>query len=99
MRVFYGGIYLEKKTLQEAGIEHPIKLEYYKIINTEEKIYGIDIVKTEYKTNNMIKEEKELKEISKDELKIEKMLNIFKSCAVTPITAQEVVEDLLKQTF
>lgn len=99
MRVFYGGIYLERKALHEAGIEHPIKLEYYKTINNERKIFGIDIVKTEYKTDNIIKEEKIIKQISNDETTIDRMLNIFKSFAVTPITAQEVADDLLKQSF
>ena len=99
MRVFYGGIYLEEKTLQEAGIEHPIKLEYYKTINSERKLFGIDIIKTEYKTNNIVKEEKQIEHISNDESKIERMLNIFKSCAVTPVTAQDVLDDLSKQSF
>lgn len=99
MKVFYGGIYLERKALHEAGIEHPIKLEYYKTVDKEPKIYGIDIVKTEYKTNRIIKEEKQIKQVSNDESKIERMLNILKSFKVTPITAQDVLEDLLKQSF
>lgn len=99
MRVFYGGIYLEKKALHEAGIEHPIKLEYYKTVNKEPKIFGIDIVKTEYKTNDIIKEEKHIKQISNDESKIERILKLFKSFTVTPISVQDVLEDLLKQSF
>ena len=99
MRVFYGGIYLERKALREAGIEHPIKLEYYKTINRKEKEFGIDIVKLEYKTNNTIKEETQIKHLTKDEEKIEKMLNIFKSYTVTPITAKDVISDLLKQSI
>lgn len=99
MRVFYGGIYLERKALHEAGIEHPIKLEYYKTVNKEPRIFGIDIVKTEYKANDIIKEEKEIKQISNDESVIERMLNIFKSFEVTPITAQDVLDDLLKLSF
>ena len=97
MRVFYGGIYLERKILQEAGIEHPIKLEYYKTISNEQKLFGIDIVKTEYIKNNTIKEEKIMKHISNDETIIDRMLKIFKSYAVTPIIAQDVADDLLKQ--
>lgn len=99
MKVFYGGIYLEKKALHEAGIEHPIKLEYYKTVDEEPKTFGIDIVKIEYKTNNIVKEEKQIKQLSSDESKIERMLNVFKSCGVTPITAQDVLDDLLKQSF
>ena len=54
MNTFFGSIFIEKEKLKEAGVEHPIKLEYYKIINEDEFInrdnakYGIKIVKTEY---------------------------------------------------
>ena len=99
MKVFYGGIYIKRKTLQEAGIEHPIKLEYYKTINKENKTFGIDIIKKEYKRNDIIIEEKEIKHRINDESKIDKMLNIFKTFAVTPITANDIAEDLLKQSF
>ena len=99
MKVFYGGIFLGKDVLQEAGIEHPIKLEYYKMINEKTDEYGIDIIKTEYKENNIITEEKEINYLSNDETKIEKILNLFKENAVTPITAQDVAEDLLKQSL
>ena len=104
MKVFYGGIFVEREILHQAGIEHPIKLEYYKMINQnkqtnyEQNIYGIDIVKTEYRENNIITEEKELKYLSKDENKINQMLNLLKEYIVTPISAQDVVEDLLKES-
>ena len=51
MKRFFGGIFIEKEKLKEEGINHPIKLEYYKQINeetNEENKYGITIVKTEY---------------------------------------------------
>lgn len=99
MKVFYGGIYLEEKALHDAGIEHPIKLEYYKTMNEEKNLFGIDIVKTEYKTNDIIKEEKQMKQLSNDEEKIDRMLSIFKAYEVSPITAQDVIDDLLKQNF
>ena len=35
MNIFFGGTFLEKDELKEAGIEYPIKLEYYKIINED----------------------------------------------------------------
>lgn len=97
MKVFYGGIFIERETLLKAGIHHPIKLEYYKTINEENDIYGIDIIKTEYKRKQIRTEEKEIKYLSNDETKIEKILKIFKEYAVTPITAQDVADDLLNQ--
>ena len=58
MRTFFGGTFITKEKLEEAGIKHPIKLEYYKEIN-EDSInsgkakYGIYIVKTEYIPNDL----------------------------------------------
>ena len=105
MKVFYGGSFIEKEILQEAGIKHPIKLEYYKMINEDELIkheketYGIKVIKTEYKENNVSTEEKELKYLSSDEMRVNKMLSLFKENSVTPIGAIDVAEDLLKQSF
>ena len=96
MKVFYGDIFIDKEVLQKAGIWHPIKLEYYKTIN-DEKIYGINVVKIEYIKNEVIKEEKEIEYLSYDEDKVEKILELFKDNIVTPITAQDVANDLLKQ--
>lgn len=105
MKVFYGGSFIEKEILQEAGIKHPIKLEYYKMINEDElvkhekEIYGIKIIKTEYKESEISTEEKELKHLSSDEMKVNKILNLFKENSVTPIGAIDVAEDLLKGNF
>ena len=38
MKTFFGSIFIEKEKLKEAGVEYPIKLEYYKIINEDELI-------------------------------------------------------------
>ena len=97
MRVFYGDIFIEKEELQKAGIWHPIKLEYYKTKN--EDVYGIDVVKIEYIKNEEIKEEKQILHLSYDERKIDKILSLLKKHVVTPVTAQEIAEDLLKQVL
>ena len=57
MKTFFGGIFIEKEKLEEAGINYPIKLEYYEYINNEEENkskYGISIVKTEYKEDVVV---------------------------------------------
>ena len=36
MRTFFGGNFIKEEMLSEAGIYHPIKLEYYKRINEDE---------------------------------------------------------------
>ena len=38
MRIFFNSTFIKQETLNEAGIIHPIKLEYYKIINEDEII-------------------------------------------------------------
>lgn len=99
MRVFYGDIFIERERLETEGIWHPVKLEYYKTVNQDEEIYGIDVVKKEYIKNKIIKEEKEMEHLSYDETKVDKILNLLKKYVVTPTTAQDVVDDLLKQVF
>lgn len=104
MKRFFGGVFIEQEKLKEAGISHPIKLEYYKRINEEENIdeaqqktkYGISIVKTEYIEDNLQIESKKIDNVTDDEKKINKILDIFKENEVTTINFEEVMSDLLK---
>ena len=52
MKSFFGGTYVGKDTLANNNIYYPIRLEYYKTENIEnyKSFYGIEVVKTEYKT-------------------------------------------------
>ena len=105
MRIFFGGTFINKDKLEEAGISHPIKLEYYKQINEDEincygcAKYGIQIVKTEYIPNNTKVETKELKNITNDEIEENRILNIFKENQVTLINSEEVILDLFRSKF
>ncbi len=105
MRTFFGGTFIEKEKLEEAGIKHPIKLEYYKQINEDEinshkkAKYGIEIIKTEYIPNNLKIETKNIKYVTNDELEENKILNIFKENQVTPINSEEVIIDLFRKNF
>ena len=102
MKTFFGSIFIEKEKLEEAGIEHPIKLEYYKIINEDEFIsksnakYGIKIVKTEYLDNDTKIEDKTIKYLSSNEQKVNDILTILKDNEVTPICVQDVICDFSK---
>ena len=53
MKNFFGSIFINRDELREAGIEYPIKVEYYKITNEipsrQKLIFGIQVIKTEYK--------------------------------------------------
>lgn len=99
MKTFFGGIFIEARKLKEEGIEYPIKVEYYKLENEKEKTYGIEIIKKEYKSIGTKVEKEEIKSLSKDECKIERMLELFKKNEVTPISAGEIIEDFFGKTL
>ena len=105
MNTFFGGTFIEKEKLKEAGVNYPIKLEYYKIINEEEfnkkghEKYGIKIVKTEYNGNNAKIEDKTIKYLSSNEKKVDEILTILKENDVTPIAVQDIICDISKRTF
>lgn len=104
MRTFFGGAFIEKEKLEEAGINHPIKLEYYKEINEDyinsgKAKYGISIVETKYIPDNLIVETKSIKHITNDEIEENRILNIFKEKQVTLINSEEVISDLVKKFF
>ena len=95
--IFWRNFHRKRKTTK--GISHPIKLEYYKNINeeiNEKNKYGITIVKTEYTAEEPKIETKDLKSITNDENKINKILNLFKNNEVTTIHSEEIITDLIK---
>lgn len=97
MKTFFDGVFIEPERLKEAGIKYPIKLEYYKTSvgeNVETK-YGIEVVKTEYLDGNVKVETKEIKNVTNDLEKEEKILTLLKNNEVTPIGVEDVLHDLL----
>ena len=96
MKNFFGSIFINRDELRDAGIDYPIKVEYYKIINEEEKrnqdrlMYGIQIIKTEYRDKIGIEQNK-LENITNDEREITKMLSIIKENEVTPRGLEDVI--------
>jgi len=104
MRTFFSSTFINKETLREAGIYHPIKLEYYKIINEDEIIkqerarFGIHVIKTEYKKDIKV-ENKKIQYLSNDEKRIEEILTIFKQNEVTPVAVEDVLSDFSKKVI
>lgn len=96
MKTFFGSVFIDKDKLLEARIGHIIKLEYYKIIDEENKKYGIRTIKKEYMGNKTRIEEKTINYLSNDEQKIEDILNILKRNEVTPVCVEEIISDLSK---
>ena len=100
MRKFFGGLFIENELLHKEGIYHPIKLDYYKITNKnsskKEKLkYGIEIVKTEYFTNDVKIEKNTMEEITNDESTIDRILNTLKENTVTPAGMEDVIKEIL----
>ncbi|MBQ2836369.1 MAG: hypothetical protein IJE68_06010 [Clostridia bacterium] len=99
MKNFFGSIFINRDELREAGIDYPIKVEYYKITNEEEKIkenkliYGIQIIKTEYRDKIGVEQEK-IEHITNDESEITRMLSLIKENEVTPIGLEDVILEI-----
>ena len=99
MKNFFGSIFINRDELREAGIDYPIKVEYYKITNEEEKIkqnkliYGIQVIKTEYKDKIGVEQEK-IEHITNDEKEITQILGIMKENEVTPIGLEDVILEI-----
>lgn len=62
----------------------------------EKARFGIQVIKTEYKNNNMDVEKKEITYLSNDEKRIEEILDILKRNEVTPISVEYIIQDLWK---
>ena len=96
MKTFFDGIFISKNLLEEAGIKYPIKLEYFKTLNENvESKFGIEVVKTEYLEGNVNIETKEITNIAGDEQKQEEILSLLRNNQVTPITLEEVLEEIM----
>ena len=99
MKNFFGSIFINRDKLLEAGINYPIKVEYYKIINEEEKVkkdkllYGIQINKTEYRDKIGVEGNK-IESITNEEKEVDKMLTLMKENEVTPIALEDIVTEL-----
>ena len=99
MKNFYGSIFINRDELLEAGINYPIKVEYYKITNEPEKenklLYGIQVIKTEYKDKIGV-EQNRIENITNDESEITKMFSLIKENEVTPIGLEDVIIEIKK---
>lgn len=103
MKTFYGSTFINKQELEEANINYPIKLEYYKVINEDELIerkgtkFGVTVIKTEYKENEPKIEEETIKYLSNDEQRVDEILESLKCNEVTPIILKDVIIDFSRQ--
>lgn len=103
MKHFYGGTFMNQDELKSIGVEYPVKLEYYKTNNENQEAdktkikYGIEVIKTSYMKEDVNIETSQTPKIIENELIVNKILDILKENKVTPISAEYIVEDLLKE--
>ena len=101
MKNFFGSIFINRDELLEAGINYPIKVEYYKITDDDKEkrenklIYGIQVIKTEYRDKIGV-EQNRIEHITNDESEINKMLSLIKENEVTPIGLEDVIIEIKK---
>ena len=101
MKKFYAGVVLNKDELTNSDSNH-IELEYYKILRTNKgsftkksNLYGIEIVKKEYLGKRKWQFENNIYDLTNDETIVDKLLDILKTNKVTPITLNDVVDEIL----
>jgi len=105
MKYFFGCTFMNKEELANIGVEYPIKLEYYKTQTNEEEVnnqkdikYGIEVIKISYIDESVKIEKRIIPEILRDEIRINKILDKLKENKVTPVSAEYIIEDLLKES-
>lgn len=93
----YGKTVIDNSDSDELAKDYKVELEYYQIKKeTGSKPYGIKIVKTNVGNSVMNIEEKVIEDICDNIEDTSKLLNIFVSGKVTPIIADDVLDDLKK---
>lgn len=98
-KTFCGEEVVNAKELIEADVKRFIKIEYYEtkqILNNEFTIFGIEVVKKEYKNKLYIKETANIENVTEHEEEIKNIINMVKRNKVTPISLENIVDDIIK---
>ena len=97
-KTLYGSIFLEMEDLIETPIDYPIELAYYKTNKRKDNftIYGVEIVKNEYKQDTINTERNILNLFTKNENKANHVLEALRKYKVTPTGADDVLYELVK---
>ncbi len=98
MKIFFGGRFMDREKLRKEGILYPIKLEYYKIkdLKNRNDVFGIEVVKTEYINQEIKVEKASVETFTNDEIMENAVLEALKRNEVTPISLEDVLQDLAK---
>lgn len=96
----YGETFINEADSEE--IIDPIKLSYYKIFHFEDTLeeeavsYGVEVVKQQNNNNIAMMETKEIENKIAKEEEADALLELLKINKVTPVSLQDVLEDLEK---
>lgn len=94
---FYKGTILEKGDLIDMNINHIVELKYYKTVfsNRISKIYGVEITKKEYKGDKVTIETERISNLSKNEEKVNTILEVLTNNKVTPMGLGDIINDMV----
>jgi len=97
-RKFYGDTIIKLEDMKEKNSSNCYKIEYYElkssiIEETHLSEYGVEILKKDF-FNDEVLERKEVRNIANTEEKIYNVLDILYRNEVTPVSLDDVIEDL-----
>lgn len=89
---------MDVEDLVETLIDYPVELAYYKTneIRNNATIYGVEVVKNEYQEDKINTERNILKLFTRNEGKVDKILETLSKYKVTPMGANDVLYELVK---
>ena len=96
----FGKTIIDKSDSDDLKENEKIELEYYETHNLAEKSereYGIEIVKTKEKNEKFNIESKVINNISNEEQKVNKLLNILMLNKVTPVSVDDIISDISEE--
>ena len=98
LKTLYGKTILNDMDSDELTKDNEIELEYYQIKNkAKNKPYGVEIVKRNMKNDILSTEEKIVNNICNKENENIRVLELLLNNKVTPISVDDILEDLLKE--
>ena len=99
LKKLYGTTTIDSSDAEEFNQNRKIELEYYKtqsnnIISEESRPYGIEIVKKNLANEEISIENKVIHNIYSMSQDVDELLDKFIEYKVTPISAEDILEDL-----
>ena len=94
---FFGRTVIDSSDSEDLKSNEKIELEYYEthnLLEENERKYGIEVVKRNQKNEKFNIESKIVNNISKEENKVNRLLEILMINKVTPVTVDDIISDI-----